>query len=477
MPPKPTNAPEHSSPSHKRPRLSPSSQRTQSGGGYTKIVLYSLAFLALQALALLTSPTYIEAYALPLLARLGFKRDLSGPSPFNTHPANSQVINLLDSKVLPVVSPPTEHSISDIFVPPGSTFESLLARPFHVYDPEFYAIIGSRPTLTRIAHSPIDPLYHEAVVWWVYPPTDEVFFCQNAGAKDAGTGAKKSAIVQKISLSQAAQAASAGIQNNTGVVKVETVASDPPIINPNGATNYRGQIVFAAEGQNQDKASEVVMLNPLPPYNTSSDDAETSAALLNNFFGRQFNSINDLAVHPVTKDLHFTDVTYGWLQHFRPSPNLPNQVYRYVERSGLIQVVADGFNKPNGITFSPDGKWAYIADTGAAQGYRFPSDPTLPTTIYRYRVNADGSWSERSVFAFVSPGLPDGIHCDTKGNLYAGCGDGVQVFNPSGKLIGKIFVGGTVANFQFALNRMVICAETSLWYAELGIEGVAITDL
>jgi hypothetical protein len=34
------------------------------------------------------------------------------------------------------------------------------------------------------------------------------------------------------------------------------------------------------------------------------------------------------------------------------------------------------------------------------------------------------------------------------GNVYAGCGDGVQVWNPSGKLIGKIFLGETSANFQ-----------------------------
>lgn len=50
-------------------------------------------------------------------------------------------------------------------MPPGHTEESLAKRPFHVYDEEFLKIIGKNPTLTRIAHSPKDPLYHEAVVW------------------------------------------------------------------------------------------------------------------------------------------------------------------------------------------------------------------------------------------------------------------------------------------------------------------------
>lgn len=54
------------------------------------------------------------------------------------------------------------------------------------------------------------------------------------------------------------------------------------------------------------------------------------------------------------------------------------------------------------------------------------------------------------------------------GNVYAGCGDGVQVWNPAGTLIGKIFLGATSANFRFAgKGRMVIAAETKLYYVTL----------
>lgn len=56
--------------------------------------------------------------------------------------------------------------------------------------------------------------------------------------------------------------------------------------------------------------------------------------------------------------------------------------------------------------------------------------------------------------------------------MYAGCGDGVQVWNPSGKLIGKIYLGATSANFNFAgKGRMVIGAETDLYYVTLAAEG------
>ena len=72
------------------------------------------------------------------------------------------------------------------------------------------------------------------------------------------------------------------------------------------------------------------------------------AVLLNNYFGRQFNSLNDVAINPRNKEIYFTDVTYGYLQDFRPTPGLPNQVYRFNEKTGLVSVVADQPNKPNG---------------------------------------------------------------------------------------------------------------------------------
>lgn len=72
----------------------------------------------------------------------------------------------------------------------------------------------------------------------------------------------------------------------------------------------------------------------------------------------------------------------------------------------------------------------------------------------------------------MTPGVPDGIHVDTEGNVYIGCGDGVQVYDTSGKLLGKIYIGSVVANFQFAgRGRMVILAETELYYATLAAEG------
>ncbi|KAI1194594.1 gluconolactonase [Nemania serpens] len=378
-------------------------------------------------------------------------------------PVQAQFISQKAFNVLPSVLPPSEFNMTNVFIPPGYDLAALKEKPFHVYDDEFYHVIGPNPTLTLIASSETDPLFHEAVVW--YPPTNEMFFVQSAGAPASGTGLKKSAIIQKISLDEADAVSTS--RNAVGSVKVHVVDSNPMVMNPNGAVNYKGQLLFAAEGQGADKTTELVMMNPREPYNTT--------VLLNNYFGRQFNSLNDISINPRNQDVYFTDPIYGFLQDFRPRAGLPHQVYRYNDRTGAVTVVADGLNQPNGIVFSPSGLHAYIADSGA-QAVFWGINATSPATIYRYDVAEDGTFSNRQTFAYTPAGVPDGIHVDTQGRLYASCGDGVHVYNTSGTLIGKIFLGEISANFDFAGDGgMVICAETNLYYAKIAATSGAYT--
>ncbi|KAL8390324.1 hypothetical protein RB595_009418 [Gaeumannomyces hyphopodioides] len=291
-------------------------------------------------------------------------------------PPQAQLIDQRSFNNLPSVPPPAVFNISGVFTPPGTTVQSLSDKPFHVYDNEFLQVIGSNPTLTLIGQTASDPIFHEAVVW--SKNTEEVFFVQNAGAPAAGTGLNKSAIVQKISLAQAA--AVSGQKNATGKVEITTVDAKPTVINPNGGTNYRGKIVFAGEGQGDNIPSTLFVMDPVAPYNTT--------VLLNNFFGRQFSSLNDVAVNPRNRDLYFTDVLYGFWQNFRPAPGLPNQVYRYDDSTGAVTVVADGFDAPNGLVFSPDGMHAYVTDTGLNHGV-LGSNLSRPATMHPLRYQGE----------------------------------------------------------------------------------------
>jgi gluconolactonase len=75
----------------------------------------------------------------------------------------------------------------------------------------------------------------------------------------------------------------------------------------------------------------------------------------------------------------------------------------------------------------------------------------------------------RRLFAMADTGIPDGIKCDTVGNVYSGCGDGINVWSPGGVLLGKILVDGGAANFCFGKNGEVfILNENRLWRAQLG---------
>jgi hypothetical protein len=99
-------------------------------------------------------------------------------------PDTAQIIDQRSFNVLERVPPPNEANATTVgslltryvgclltetqrFLWPGVTHESLLERPFHVYDVEFLEIIGNNPTLTLLATSDTDPIFHEAVVWFV----------------------------------------------------------------------------------------------------------------------------------------------------------------------------------------------------------------------------------------------------------------------------------------------------------------------
>ncbi|KAK2612477.1 hypothetical protein QQS21_001415 [Conoideocrella luteorostrata] len=188
-----------------------------------------------------------------------------------------------------------------------------------------------------------------------------------------------------------------------------------------------------------------------------------STTIVTSFLGRNFSSLNDVRQHPITGDLWFTDADYGYFQHFRSEPTQPKQVYRFEPTTGIIQVVADGFVQPNGLEFSPDLKTLYVTDTGAQQ---FKAVPTQPATIYAFDIVDEKRLRNRRAFAWADTGFPDGIHCDTQGNVWAGCGDGVHVWNPDGILLGKIFVGETSNNFAFAPGKVFVFSNHRLWVVE-----------
>lgn len=176
--------------------------------------------------------------------------------------------------------------------------------------------------------------------------------------------------------------------------------------------------------------------------------------------GRQLNSPNDVIVRR-DGTIWFTDPSYGYLQRFRPEPETGDYVYRFDPRTRRLAVAADGFDKPNGLAFSPDESILYVADNGA------------PHELLAFDVLTGGELAGRRRLAVATPGHPDGLKVDADGRIYGSSSHGIQIWAPDGEPLGAIELPGAV-NFAFGgpeRDVLFVTADTAVWAAYLNTKG------
>jgi gluconolactonase len=191
-------------------------------------------------------------------------------------------------------------------------------------------------------------------------------------------------------------------------------------------------------------------------------------ALIDSFQGKRLNAPNDVVVHS-DGSIWFSDPGYGILMNYeghRAEFELPRNVYRLDPHTGQATVVADDFDRPNGLCFSPDETRLYIVDTGVSH------TPDGPRHIRVFDVVDGVRLTNGRVFAEMAPGMADGIRTDEDGNLWSSAGwggasyDGVHCFAPDGDLIGKIHLPETCSNLCFGgvkKNRLFMTAGQSVY--------------
>jgi len=175
--------------------------------------------------------------------------------------------------------------------------------------------------------------------------------------------------------------------------------------------------------------------------------------VVDSYNGKPLNSPNDIVVKS-DGSIWFTDPSYGWLQGFRPDPELPDSVYRFDPFTGEIDCVASSLDHPNGLAFSPDEAVLYVGDSGE------------PHHVKAFDVVDWRRLENERVFADIQPGYPDGLKTDAAGRVYVSSFAGVQIFDPAGMSLDLIAVRDSV-NFAFAGDALLITNDTAIWKADL----------
>lgn len=240
---------------------------------------------------------------------------------------------------------------------------------------------------------------------------------------------------------------------------------------PDGTVSVYRHPSNYANGHTRDRQGRLVSCEQGMRRITRTEYDGRITVLADAYQGKRLNSPNDVVVKS-DDSVWFSDPPYGILsdhEGYKADSELgANYVFRLDPHDGKLTVVADDFQKPNGLAFSPDEKTLYISDTGLSH------DPDGAHHIRAFDVDGQGRLRNGRVFAEVNPGAPDGFRVDTDGNVWTSAGDGVHCYSPQGELLGKILIPEVVANVTFGgprKNRLFIAGTTSLYAVYVACNG------
>lgn len=187
--------------------------------------------------------------------------------------------------------------------------------------------------------------------------------------------------------------------------------------------------------------------------------------LADKFGGKRLNSPNDVVVKS-DGSIYFTDPPYG----IKPDQQeqLIQGVYRLSSDGKELTVVADDFERPNGLAFSPDEKKFYIDDSSHRRHIRV------------FDVRSDGTLSNGRIFHDMNvkeSGAPDGMKVDLYGHIYCTGAGGVWVFDADGNNLGTIVTPEKPSNLAWGgedWKSLYITAHTSVYKIRVNIPGTKV---
>jgi gluconolactonase len=169
------------------------------------------------------------------------------------------------------------------------------------------------------------------------------------------------------------------------------------------------------------------------------------------FKGKRFNSPNDVAFY--NDNFYFTDPPYGLAKQMDdPEKEIPFQGVYVAPAEGDVKLIVDSLTRPNGLAFLPNKKTLIVANSDSQKAIWYAFDLTENDSVTNARTFYDATENAKT-----EKGLPDGLKVDSNGNVFASGPGGVWIFNPEGKVLGKIkFTDFPVSNCALSADEKTL---------------------
>lgn len=192
-------------------------------------------------------------------------------------------------------------------------------------------------------------------------------------------------------------------------------------------------------------------------------------AVAGQYRGGRLNSPNDLVVHS-SGALYFSDPPYGIQSaefgEIAEADQPLNGLYLLRPADTEPTLLARDFDRPNGMAFSPDETYLYVADTPRYH-------------VRRFQVLPDGKLAGGDVFvefeASRGAGRPDGMKVDRRGNLWTTGPGGLWVVAPDGTVLAHLQFPERTANCAWGdagWQSLYVTATSSVYRLRTLTEGI-----
>ena len=209
-----------------------------------------------------------------------------------------------------------------------------------------------------------------------------------------------------------------------------------------------------SNGQTLDRSGRLITCEHSGRRVTRTEVDGTVSVIAERYQGKRLNSPNDVVVRS-DGSVYFTDPPYGLGNPAKWKELSFNGVYRRTPDGELV-LLADDFDRPNGLAFSPDETVLYVNDT--ERGH-----------IRAFDVSPDGSIARGRIFTELKgpeAGRPDGMKVDREGNVYCTGPGGIWIANSDGKHLGRVLMPEVPANLAWGdadWKTLYITAQTSIY--------------